>query len=65
MASSRTIHPKPVSAPSTINPEDTDSYTYGYRLMWQIRVVGDYEADVRTVARGYLFVYQDVAVTSA
>jgi hypothetical protein len=48
-----------------INPEDTESFSYGYRLMWNIRVVGDYEQDVRTVARGYLFVYQDVAVTSA
>jgi hypothetical protein len=48
-----------------INPEDTESFSHGYRLMWNIRVVGDYEQDVRTVARGYLFVYQDVAVTSA
>jgi hypothetical protein len=49
----------------TINPEDTESFSYGYRLLWNIRIVGDYEQDVRTVARGYLFVYQDVAVTSA
>jgi hypothetical protein len=48
----------------TINPEDTESFTYSYRLLWNIRVVGDYEQDVRTVARGYLFVYQDVAVTA-
>jgi hypothetical protein len=49
----------------TINPEDTESFTYSYRLLWNIRVIGDYEQDVRTVARGYLFVYQDIAVTSA
>jgi hypothetical protein len=48
----------------TINPEDTESFTYSYRLLWNIRVIGDYEQDVRTVARGYLFVYQDVAVTA-
>ena len=46
----------------TIDPADTEVFAYSYRLMWDIQVVGDLLADVRTVARGWLWVYRDVRV---
>lgn len=46
----------------TIDPADTEAFAYSYRLNWDIQVVGDAEQDVRTVARGWLFVYRDMRV---
>ena len=46
----------------TIDPVDTEEFAYSYRLMWDIAVVGDAEDDVRTVARGWLWVYRDITV---
>lgn len=60
----------PVDPPSdgvctiTIDPADTEDFAYSYRLMWDIEVIGDYEQDVRTVARGYLYVYRDITVAA-
>ena len=45
------------------DPADTEEFTYSYRLMWDIQVVGDAEDDVRTVARGWLWVYRDITVS--
>jgi hypothetical protein len=53
----------------TIEPADTSDIDFWWswtalRLVWNIRVIDDYEQATRTVARGYLYIYQDVAVTA-
>ena len=49
----------------TIDPVDTEGFHYSYRLMWDIQVIGDAEDDVRTVARGWLWVYRDITVQAS
>ena len=43
-----------------LDPTDTEAFTHSHRLVWDVQVQADYDLAIRTVARGYLWVYVDV-----